>query len=182
MAAADPSSPAPGEPEEPDPAPLRGPGPLTAAERWRTAAAALVPIPIVAVGLLPFAIMTSSSAGEVLGAAVVYGGLLGLASGFVYVDRLHARQCPRCRTRNPQDAGVCAGCAYDLTARPRYACDQGHRVYVEPGLCDCGRRLQRLEVARGVRREVVFMLKVGAWLLAFLVGVGVLLQWVGNAG
>jgi ribosomal protein L40E len=152
--------------------------PLTRRERWTVAAAALAPVGLAVVVLVPIAIATSASAGDVVVAAVVYGGLLGLASGFVAVDRLQARQCPRCGTRNPRRAGACEACGYDLVRRPRYACTERHEVHLAPGLCDCGRRLGELEVARGVGPEVRFMLRAGLWLLAFLVVVGLLLRSV----
>lgn len=150
--------------------------PLTRRERKVVAAAALAPIAAAAVILLPVSLLVGASLGQMLAAALVYGGLLGLAVGFVAVDRMHAKQCPRCRQRNPKARQRCAGCDYDLVDRPRYACDQRHALYLDPGLCDCGRRLHRLPVARGLAREVVFILKLGGWLLAFLIGVGLLLR------
>jgi hypothetical protein len=119
---------------------------------------------------------TGASAGDVVVAACVYGGLLGLAAGFVAVDRLQARQCPRCTFRNLRRASACEDCGYDLVRRPRYACSERHAVHLAPGLCGCGRRVQELDVARGVGREVRFMLRAGLWLLAFLLIVGLLLR------
>lgn len=171
--------PAPGTPPR---AVLHRRPPLTSRERRRAVLAGLVPIPVVALLLVPFAVWGPATAGDVIGAAIVYGGLLGLAAGFVYVDRVHARQCPRCGVRSPRGIATCPGCAYDLAERPRFACDQRHVVYLEPGLCDCGRRLQPLPTARGVGREITLMLKIGAWLLAFLLGMGFLLQMAGPAG
>lgn len=166
----------------PAPAVLHRRPPLTPSERRRALLTGLLPVPLAAVLLAPFAIWGPARAGEVVGAAIVYGGLLGLAAGFVYVDRVHARQCPRCGVRSPRGTATCPGCAYDLAERPRYACDHRHVVYLEAGLCDCGRRLQPLPVARGVGREITLMLKIGAWLLAFLLGMGFLLQMTGPAG
>lgn len=151
---------------------------LNRSERWTVAAAALAPVVLAALVLIPIAMMTSSSAGEVVVAAVVYGGLLGLAAGFVTGDRLQARQCPRCTTRNLRRARACEDCGYDLVRRPRYACSERHRVHVEPGLCACGRRLQELEVARGVGPEVRFILRAGAWLLVFLLALGIALEYL----
>lgn len=152
--------------------------PLSSTQRWRTVLAGVTPILLAAVVLTPFAILGSAGVADVVAAALVYGGLLGLAAGFVYIDRVHARMCPRCGTTNPSDRSRCGSCDYDLDGRPRYACEERHAVYLDPGLCACGRRLQRLPVARGIGREIVFILKVGAWLLAFLMGVGLLLTLV----
>ncbi len=149
---------------------------LTSRERWTVATAAVAPVLLAVVVLVPVAIGTGATAGEVVAAALVYGGLLGLAAGFVAVDRLHARQCPRCTTRNLKRATACEDCGYDLVRRPRYTCSERHAVHLAPGLCDCGRRLQEIEVARGIGREVRFMLRAGLWLLAFLLIVGLLLQ------
>ena len=161
---------------EPDlPALLGAPDRLTGRERRLVLGAAIGPVLLAAVVLVPIALLTGAGAGEVAGAALVYGGLLGLAAAFVAVDRLQARQCPRCHRRNPRRAGRC-DCGYDLRGRPRFACDQRHAVYLDPGRCECGGRLQELPTARGVGPQVVVVLKIGAWLLAFLLGVGVLLN------
>ena len=151
---------------------------LTTPERWVVAGVAVVPVALAMGVLVPVAAVTGASAGDVLVAGVVYGGLLGLATGFVAVDRLQARQCPRCTTRNHRRARACEDCGYDLVRRPRYACSERHSVHVEPGLCDCGRRLQELQVARGIGPEVRFILRAGAWLLAFLLAAGIVLQYV----
>lgn len=153
--------------------------PLTRDERRRVLAVGLAPVGLAAAGLFVVALLGPASIADALVAAAVYGGMIGLAAGFVYVDRLHARQCPRCGWRRDRTDAACARCGYDLEGQPRYACSERHRVYVEPGLCECGRRLAELAPPRGIGREVVTALKVGAWLLAFLVGVGVLLQVVG---
>ena len=149
---------------------------LTSAERWTVAGAAVAPVVLAVIVLVPVAAATSSSAADVAVAAIVYGGLVGLATGFVAVDRLQARQCPRCTTRNLRRATACEDCGYDLVRRPRYLCSERHEVHLSPGLCACGRRLVEVEVARGVGPEVRFMLRAGLWLLAFLLVVGFLLQ------
>lgn len=161
------------------PAVLARRAPLAPRERYRAALAGLAPVGLTAVVLTPLAIWTGAGPGEVVAATLVYGGLLGLASGFVYVDWVHARQCPRCTVRNPRGAERCDACAHDLTDAARYLCERRHRVYVEPGLCDCGRRLDRVEVARGLGRELVFSLKVAGWLIAFLAGMALLLNLLG---
>jgi ribosomal protein L37E len=162
------------DPERPDVGPV--PPRLDARERRRALLAALATLVLVAVLILPFVLLGTLTWTDLVGGTIVYGGLLGLTVGVVAVDRQHARQCRRCTARNARGTETCAACGYDLANEPRWACDQGHGVHLEPGLCHCGRRLLALPPARGVGREVVVMLKVGAWLLAFLLGVGVLLQ------
>ncbi|WP_052664175.1 hypothetical protein [Nitriliruptor alkaliphilus] len=153
--------------------------PLTRREKSWVVAAGAGPILLAAVVLLPVALLTSITIGDVLSAAFVYGGLLGLAAAFVATDRLQARQCPRCAERQPRAGEVCTTCGYDLLARPRYACDERHVAYVDDdgdGRCECGRHLQRLPSPRGVGPQVVATLKVGAFLLAFLLAIGVILN------
>lgn len=151
--------------------------PLTPGERRRVAVAAVLPVALAAVVLTPVAVLGAATVGEVVVAALVYGGLLGLTTAFVTYDRVQARQCPRCASRNARSAMVCRDCGYDLVEAPRFACAERHATYLEDGLCDCGRRLQRLPTARGIGPEVVWVLKAGGWLLAFLVLVGLILQW-----
>lgn len=165
-----------------EPTPVRSPAPLTRRERRVVAVAATSPIALAALVLLPFAAAVGAGAADVVVGAVIYGGLVGAAAAFVTVDRLHARQCPRCRQRTRAAAGPCPACGYDLDTRPRYACTEGHHVYLDAGLCDCGRRLHQLPSARGVGPQVRFVVRVGAWLLAFLLGLGLILQWLERSG
>jgi hypothetical protein len=163
------------QPESDVPTLLGAPDRLTDRERRVVALAAGAPVLVAALVLSPVALLTGSSAGEVAVAALVYGGLLGLAAAFVAVDRLQARQCPRCHRRRERSGPRCA-CGYDLKRRPRYACPDRHAVYLDEGVCECGKRLQLLATARGVGPEVLMVLKIGGWLLAFLLGVGVILN------
>lgn len=148
---------------------------LTSAERWTAAAIALATVAVVALVAWPL----ESSAGAVAFDAVVFGGLSAAALVTVYVDRRQsarrADRCPRCGLRGQGRAPRCARCGYDLVERPRYACSEQHEVTREPGVCSCGRRLHPLPPPRhgvGVRTAVA----VGAWLLAFLLGTGLLLS------
>lgn len=152
---------------------------LTPPERRRVLLAALLPAPLVALLLVPFVLAGSGRVADLVGAVVVYGGLLGLAAAVVVFDRLQARHCPRCGDL-PHDRGaeICPTCGYDLLERPKHRCEQRHRLYLEPGLCECGRRLQRLPPAHGIGREVKQVLWFGLWLLAVLVAVALGLQFV----
>lgn len=164
-----------------DPVPRRARrGPLQSRERLVVAVWAAVPIVVAALVLVPFAAGGRASAGDVVVAALVYGGLLALATGFVAHDRMQVRQCPRCTSRNERGVTTCASCGYDLEGRPRWRCAQRHEVTVEPGMCSCGRRLQQVGPPRGVGPQVTAVLKAGAWMLAFLVAVGLVLQWIAS--
>jgi hypothetical protein len=161
------------------PARARRAAPLTRREKAVVAGAAVAPVVATVVVLLPVALLTTITVADVAGAAVVYGGLLGLAAGFVATDRLQARQCPRCRDRHARGARVCAGCGYDLALRPRYACSERHLAYLDDagdGRCECGRWLEPLPSARGVGPQVVATLRIGAFLLVFLLLMGVVLN------
>jgi hypothetical protein len=155
--------------------------PLTGREKGAVALASVAPVVATALLLTPVALLTTITAGDVLGAAVVYGGLLGLAAGFVATDRLQARQCPRCGRRQARGAVACGACGYDLEARPRYACEERHLVHLDrqgDGRCPCGRDLELLPTPRGVGPQIVATLRIGALLLLFLVTIGVVLNLV----
>ena len=155
--------------------------PLAGSEKRLVALAALGPVVAAAVVLVPIAAAVGAGVADVVVGAVVYGGLLGLAAAFVTFDRLQSRQCPRCTERHG-GATVCAACGYDLGRQPRFVCDERHLVALEPGLCPCGRRLRELPTARGIHREVVFVVKLGVWLLALLIGIGLVLRLLEGAG
>jgi hypothetical protein len=107
----------------------------------------------------------------------IFGGLAALTAGVLAWEFASLRVCPRCRLENARAAASCAACGYDVQARPRFACTEGHQVAFEPGLCRCGRRLLALRpvpVARHALRTV--WLALGFFLLvlavAFLAGAG----------
>jgi hypothetical protein len=160
---------------EDGPVTVGSPDPLTGRERRLVAGAAMAPVLLAVVVLAPVAAVTGAGVGEVAGAALVYGGLLGLAAAFVAVDRLQARQCPACRRRPARGEAEC-DCGYDLRRRPRYTCEERHDVYLDAGVCACGRTLRALPTARGVASQVVVALRISGWLLAFLVVAGVALH------
>lgn len=150
--------------------------PLSSRERRTVAWIAAAPVILVVAVLGPFALFGSLAWSEVVWGGVVYGGLMALAAGFVTVDRLQARRCPRCGAVGGRGVDVCASCSYDLAAAPRWACEERHEVCLDPGVCTCGRRLEAMPAARGIGVEVRWSLKIGAWLLAFLMIMGVLLS------
>ncbi len=167
-------------PQDAAPRVVMAPAKLEGDQRRRVAIAAAIPVVALALLLGLAAVLGGGSLGAVVAGTVVYGGLLSLAAGFVAVDREQARQCPACRARNDRRAEQCAGCGYDLATRPRYVCQERHRIHLDPGLCACGRRLQPVGGTGGIGREVVVILKIGGWLLAFLVGMGLLFQYVAS--
>ncbi len=148
---------------------------LTPAERRRTWLVGLVPVALAAVATLALAVAGRATLGDVVVGTVFYGGLLGLTAAVVAHERLQAAHCLRCDATGSLRRSTCEACGYDLAERPLYRCEERHRRYVEPGLCRCGRRLQRIERIRGLDREIRRTLWAGAWVAAFLVGVVVLL-------
>lgn len=162
------------------PVPARRAAPLSRRHKRLVAAWALAPVVATVVVLTPVAVLTAVTAADVVASAAIYGGLLGLAAGFVATDRLQARQCPRCRTSHPPGvAEVCPTCGYDLEARPRYACPERHQVFLDDGgdgRCPCGRWLEELPTVRGVGPQVAATLRIGAYLLGFLILVGLALR------
>ncbi len=151
---------------------------LTVSERRRTWWAGVAPVVVVTTALVVAALSGAATVGDIIVGAVLYGGLLGLTGAVVSHERAEAAHCPRCDASGRVGRPVCSACGYDLAARPLYRCEQRHGRYVEPGLCGCGRRLQRIAHVRGVGREVKRTLWAGAWLAAFLVGVALLLPLV----
>jgi hypothetical protein len=74
-----------------------------------------------------------------------FGSLAALSAGVLAWELASNRLCPRCRNEGERGAPACARCAYDLRERPRFACTEGHALAFEPGMCDCGRRLIKLQ-------------------------------------
>jgi hypothetical protein len=93
-----------------------------------------------AVGSALFTMALNDSVGSGLVTFAIFGGLAALSAGVLAWELASLRVCPRCGLENA-GAAACAGCGYDVRARPRFACSEGHRVALEPGMCDCGRRL-----------------------------------------
>jgi ribosomal protein L37E len=104
---------------------------------------------------------------------VIFAALFGGTAAFLGHEVADFRRCPRCGAQQTARPGECAGCGYDVAARSRWVCDQGHGSY-EPGVCDCGRRRQPY-VPPDVGRRVARMVWFGAGLLAVLVATGLLL-------
>jgi hypothetical protein len=97
----------------------------------------------------------------------MFGSLAALSAGVLAWEVASRRVCPRCGTESG-DPASCTACGYDLRARPRFACTEGHHVAYEAGLCDCGRRLLPLRpVAIAGRLARTFWLAV-VFFLAFL--------------
>ncbi|HEU4400038.1 MAG TPA: hypothetical protein VFU54_19640 [Actinomycetota bacterium] len=99
----------------------------------------------------------------------IFGGLAALSAGVLAWELASLRVCPRCGHENPGLTAACDGCGYDVRARPRFACTEGHRVAFDPGLCDCGRRLLALRpvpVARHALRAA--WLAIGFFLLVLV--------------
>ena len=116
-----------------------------------------------------FTMALHDTVGSGLVTFAVFGGLAALSAGVLAWELASLRVCPRCGHENPGLTAACAGCGYDVRARPRFACTEGHRVAWEPGLCDCGRRLLALRpvpVARHALRAA--WLALGFFLLVLV--------------
>ncbi len=163
--------------EEPDATAAAEPQ-LTTRERRRTLVVGSVPVVLAAIVTTVLALSGRATFGDVVVGTVFYGGLLGLTVAVVVHERLQAAHCLRCGATGPLRRAVCGECGYDLAERPLYRCEERHHRYVEPGLCACGRRLARIEQARGLDREIKRTLWAGVWLAAFLLGVVLLLPYV----
>jgi hypothetical protein len=121
-----------------------------------------------ALGSALFTMALDDSVGSGLITFVIFGGLAGLSAGVLAWELASLRICPRCGLENAGTA-ACGACGYDVRARPRFACSEGHRVAFEPGMCDCGRRLLALRpvpVGRHALRTA--WLALGVFLLVLL--------------
>lgn len=130
-----------------------------------------------ALGSALFTMALHDTVGSGLVTFVIFGGLAALTAGVLAWELASLRVCPRCGLENSGLTAACAGCGYDVRARPRFACTEGHRVSFEPGLCDCGRRLLPLRpvpVARHALRAA--WLALGFFLLV-LVGAMLAASW-----
>jgi hypothetical protein len=117
-----------------------------------------------------FTMALHDTVGSGLVTFAIFGGLAALSAGVLAWELASLRVCPRCGHENPGLTTACAGCGYDVRARPRFACSEGHRVAFEPGLCECGRRLLALRpvpVARHALRTAWLAL---GFFLVVLVG------------
>ena len=116
-----------------------------------------------------FTVALHDTVGSGLVTFAIFGGLAALSAGVLAWELASLRVCPRCGHENPGLTAACDGCGYDVRARPRFACTEGHRVAWEPGLCDCGRRLLALRpvpVARHALRAA--WLAIGFFLLVLV--------------
>jgi hypothetical protein len=116
-----------------------------------------------------FTMALHDTVGSGLVTFAIFGGLAALSAGVLAWELASLRVCPRCGHENSGLTTACAGCGYDVRARPRFACSEGHRVAFEPGLCECGRRLLALRpvpVARHALRAA--WLALGFFLVVLL--------------
>jgi len=140
-----------------------------------TAVAVCSALVLAALGSVGFTVAFDDSLASGLVTFAMFGGLAALTAGVVAWELSSRRSCPRCGIENPSPR-TCVACGYDLRARPRFACTEGHRVTYEPGLCECGRRLLELRpvpIGRHVARA--FWLALGVFGLMMLIDA--LLTW-----
>lgn len=151
--------------------------PLTMAERRRARLVGLLPVCLAFAVFATLAAVGRATVADILLGTLVYGGLLGLAAWVVAHERAAASHCPRCGESGSLRRPWCEACGQDLRTAPRvYRCEERHQRYLDPGLCDCGRRLREFDVRRGLDRELRRTLWSGVWLAAFLVGTVLLIR------
>lgn len=105
---------------------------------------------------------------------LMFGVLFGGTAAFLGGEVARFRRCPRCAHQQQSRAGTCPECGYDVRARPVYLCSERHAPSYEPGLCDCGRRLQQW-VPPDVTGHVKRSLWLGAAVFTVLVIGGLIL-------
>jgi len=139
------------------------------AVRARTTTIAItIALAVSALGSMAFTVALHDTLTSGLVTFVMFGSLAALSAGVLAWEVASRRVCPRCGAENADPGAACGACDYDLRARPRFACTEGHSVAYEGGLCDCGRRLLPLRpVAIGGRVARTFWLAL-AFFLAFL--------------
>jgi len=127
-----------------------------------------VALVISALGSVAFTVALDDSVASGLVTFLTFGGLAALSAGVIAWELASLRACPLCGFENVSRMQACAACGYDLRARPRFACTEGHVAY-HPGLCDCGLRLLELRsssIGRHLARA--FLLAVGVFALAIV--------------
>lgn len=136
--------------------------------RWGLAATAATAVLVYGAGAA-----LQHDLGQTTVSFVMFGALFGGTAAFLGAEVAGHRRCPRCGVQQTSRPTTCRECGYDVAARPAYVCSDGHRAF-EPGLCDCGRRLQEWvppDIGGHVKRSVYL----GAAILVALVLTGALL-------
>jgi hypothetical protein len=132
-----------------------------------------------ALGSVAFTIALDDTIASGLVTFFTFGGLAALTAGVLAWELASLRACPRCGLENASRRHACVACGYDLRARPRFACSEGHRVTYQPGLCDCGRRLLTLRPAP-VGRHLVRAFLLAVMVFAVVILIDALLTYGGR--
>lgn len=143
--------------------------PRVLARRW-----AAVTVAVTAVVVYGGCALLRYDLGSTTVSFAIFAGLFGGTAWFLGHEVATYRRCPRCGTQQTSRPATCEECGYDVRARPRWVCEQGHAAF-EPGVCACGRRL-REHVPPDVRGRVLRMVWAGVALLVALVVTGLLLR------
>jgi hypothetical protein len=129
-----------------------------------------VALALSALGSAAFTIALNDSVASGMVTFLTFGGLAALTAGVLAWELASLRACPHCGLENRTRTSTCVACGYDLRARRRYACSEGHQVAYQPGLCDCGRRLLELRPAPIARHLVrAFILAVAVFSVVILI-------------
>lgn len=133
----------------------------------------LVATAVTAVLVYGTALALRHDLGETTVSFVLFAGLFGGTAAFLGAEVARFRKCPRCGEQQTDRVRDCPNCGYDVKARPRFVCTEGHASY-DPGLCACGRRLQPWtppDVSRHVKRSIY----IGLAILVAMIITGALL-------
>ena len=136
--------------------------PKTLARRWGI-------VTVVVTGVVTYGVaqLLHHDLGATTVSFVMFAVLFGGTAAFLGHEVAAFRRCPRCGHQQTAKPGTCPECGYDVKERPRYVCPEGH-ASLEPGICDCGRRLQAY-VPPDVGGRVWRMVWFGVALLVVLV-------------
>ncbi len=143
-----------------------------------TLIAVSVALALSALGSVAFTIALDDSVVSGLMTFLTFGGLAALTAGVVAWELSSLRACPHCGLENASRMHDCAACGYDLRARRRFACTEGHLAY-RPGLCDCGRRLLELRPIP-IGRHLVRALLLALGVLAIAILIDAVLAYSGG--
>ena len=120
------------------------------------------------------ALVLDHDLGQTTVSFLLFAGLFAGTAAFLGAEVGRYKKCPRCGEQQTTGRVTdCAKCGYDVKARPRFVCTEGHASY-DAGLCPCGRRLAPWvppDVGKHVKRSIY----IGAAILVAMIITGAVL-------